>query len=605
MGGLASVQDDTTSELSSVRTVELPPVPVTVLSLDFYFDDHRVWSLDVRGRNGNVPSVARIPASLRPYLAGCTKLTVRDSATGEILGARELRFSDSEERVRVVDEQGVLLSVNKWGRLARTLSQFTDSHQLILERSAELTEFLLNQGLRPFIVGGTLLGAVRAGQLLPHDDDADIAYLSAHSHPADVAIEHFRLARALKNAGYQIVQHGGAHMQLHFVSPDKSLQYYIDIFAAFFTDDGCINQPFHVRGPMRRDQLLPFQEVKIGEFAFPAPADSNAWLTVNYDRDWRTPIPGYRLRTKPRTQRRFQNWFGSFNFKRDYWTDFFLNDHELAVESQSTWDSSADWIESVQGQLQSPQLIELGSGRSTLSSRLQNTGKRRVVASDYLPSDVLRPNNNTAEYIHLNLLRLSILQAPRDLGFQGPFDIVANHVLEQTSHFARINALRLIHMSCASGGTALATVFTVPDRGVSFSNPAKWHLELEAIAREAASLGMSAIARPLPVTSEHAALRRPHAIFFELQQGTKERTSSRETARLSKRIQRSAQSWLENRDPFGKLSTQVTALERGLDHRRRDLLRAAEVADMIEHIRAESSLSRNAANTMKDGTTQA
>ena len=263
------MQDRATLELSGTQSIHLLPIPATVLSLDFYFDDLRVWSVDIRGGNGSSPKQVTIPAVIQPYLRGSTRLTVRNSATGEILESQDLRFSDSDDRVRIADEHDVPLAVNKWGRLARTLEQFTDTHQLILERTAELAGFLRARGLRPFIVGGTLLGAVRDGKLLPHDDDADLAYLSEHTDPTQIALEHFQLSEALKAAGYSIVQHGGAHMQLHFPSSDETPQYYIDIFAAFFTDDGCINQPFHVRGPMRQNQLLPFIDVQIGDFSFP------------------------------------------------------------------------------------------------------------------------------------------------------------------------------------------------------------------------------------------------------------------------------------------------------------------------------------------------
>ncbi|MFT4231876.1 MAG: LicD family protein, partial [Leucobacter sp.] len=510
-------------ELSGSDGLVVEGIPPTAASVDFEFDGCRVWSVDLRGRARARVETFEIPTVLQPYLVGRTELAAVDSSDGTVYASAEVVFGDGDGRVAVLDEQGNRLSLNKWGRLAKTLERFSETVNPILERAEELVEVLRARGMRPFIVGGTLLGAVRDGALLPHDDDADIAYLSVHENPVDVAREHLELSRDLKKMGYRIVQHGAAHMQLHFVDDGTGANYYIDIFAAFFTPDGCINQPFHVRGTMREDQVLPFQEVAIGEFRFDAPADTERWFTINYDKDWRTPIPGYRLRTKWRTQRRFHNWFGRFNHNRDFWSDRFDGSDGVDPAVQRRWErlwrEDADWIADRAELLRSPNLLELGSGRGDLAERLAD-GSRRVVASDYVVAELIGRSDapgraaGGAEFAHVNLMRLDALDAPRLLGFEGAFDVVANHVFEQLIGPGRENMLRLIRSACASGGVAIATLYGSPSPDVGPADPTGWHVEAGELAEQAAEFGLRV--STLPIEGGEGDSRWPYAAVFSL-----------------------------------------------------------------------------------------
>ncbi|WP_449277088.1 hypothetical protein [Leucobacter sp. GX24907] len=552
--------------------VILPVLPEHVRSVDLCFGEDRIWSLDLSVESPGIRGRYRWPAPLVPYLRGHTEVVLRDSGDGREIARTTATFSDDDTVTRVVDGEGIPLAINKWGRLGKTLEAGNAGvQQRILDRTEELVDHLTGMGLRPFVVGGTLLGAVRSNSLLPHDDDADLAYLSEHTNPADVALEGFRVGHRLEALGYELVRHSATHMQLYFRGEHGQLDHYVDVFAAFFTEDGRINQPFHVRGEMREDQMLPFSTVTIEDRPFPAPADPGHWLVINYDENWRTPIPGYRLATPRATIRRFRNWFGSFHFTRDFWNERYAQDGVgsdsdvgpgagaagVGVADQP-WRTGAAWILAQERTLTSPWLIDLGSGSGALSAELARDPKtgerrdRRVIAADYSVyareaaerraggvdrggSTARGGNIDRADgadragstdqaggadfaLAHVNLLRTHSLGLPVSAGIDGPFDLVANHVIDHLGPQAIPNALRLIRMALRSGGSAVATLYGAPDLSADPGEPTSWGFAPDVLQARAAEFGMDVRLQKLRPAS-HERRRAPYGAVFTPSRG--------------------------------------------------------------------------------------
>lgn len=512
--------------------ITLPSLGDDVRSVDVYFGRDRVWSIDLNVTLPNLSGVFTWPPPIVPYLTGATTVTLKISGENTDLASVTARFTDEDSVTRILNDEGVPLAINKWGRLGKTLEAGNVGVQdRILHNSEILVRQLEEMGLRPFVVGGTLLGAVRSYALLPHDDDADLAYLSEHTNPADVALEGFRVGRKLEALGYEVVRHSATHMQLYFRKESGSLDHYVDVFAAFFTEDGHINQPFHVRGEMTRTQMLPFSQVSIEGRSFPAPQDPHHWLVINYDENWRTPIPGYRINTPRPTIRRFQSWFGSFHFKRDFWNDWYdgygqNHSHEDSAAADEPWQGGAKWIMAESDRLNAPWLIDLGCGAAVLAAQLADAEpSRQVIAADYSVTALELARERAAQHgftaAHVNLYRTTSLGLPLSQGIDGPFDIVANHVLSQLGPRALPNALRLIRMALRSGGHAVATLYGEADRAGDPADPPTSGLTASELTRHAAQYGLETdIVKLKP--AGHETDRSPYGVRFKLAPHTKE-----------------------------------------------------------------------------------
>ena len=289
--------------------------------LDVLFDGRRIWSFwsqrDTEPDEGDRRSVAW-PKPLARFLSGTTRLTIRSHVAGDDLFDEELGFGTGEGRINVVNARGVELSIDKSGRMQMTFDTRSAAQVTPLLDSVEkVIAALARAGVEAFPAYGTLLGAHRDGALIGHDSDADLGYVSRHTHPADVILESFAIQRRLAGMGYEVVRYSGGGIKV-MVEEDGNTRG-LDVFSGFFDGEGNLILLGEVRTPFEADWIYPLGTTTLEGRELPAPADPDRLLAAMYGESWRTPDPAFKFETPASTSRRLNDWFRGTSVNRAEW----------------------------------------------------------------------------------------------------------------------------------------------------------------------------------------------------------------------------------------------------------------------------------------------
>ncbi|MPZ01077.1 MAG: class I SAM-dependent methyltransferase [Actinophytocola sp.] len=426
--------------------------------LDVYLGDHRVWSIspapqceDAAGDLRRVPW----PSALRPYLNGRARVAIREHVSSRVLLEQEHCFGTGEGEVDVVNAAGDPLAVDKGGRLQR---MFGTGSTAVVDSLLDGVETLLKDlreecGIDAFLAFGGLLGAVREGKLIGHDCDADVGYLSAYTHPLDVARESFHMQRVLSRRGYRLRRFSAATLKVLMRDADGGIRG-IDVFGGFMVDDQFHLMPT-VRAPLPRSAILPLSTVTLHGRQLPAPADPEALLEVTYGKSWRVPDPSFKFQPPPSTTRRLTGWMRGLREHLRYWESFYSGQKSAAVPDEPS--AFAQWVNERES-AERP-LVEIGFGTARDALWFARLGYQ-VRGLEYARSAVnhaIEAASNEdlpAEFDVLNLYELrQVLATGSQLAQDGtPLTLYGRFLLHAMEDDGRHNLWRIAEMALRAGG---------------------------------------------------------------------------------------------------------------------------------------------------------
>lgn len=150
-----------------------------------------------------------------------------------------------------------------------------------------LFEELASLGVQSFANSGTLLGYIRDGRPIPHDDDFDIGVL-VNGKDEDSVAEDWKIFRRALGEQLPIVNKGP------FVGVMLSSGVQVDIFPAWVLDGRVYVYPY-CYGEIGEEAVLPLGRLTAGKVQLPVPADPESVLAVNYGPTWRLPDSSWRF----------------------------------------------------------------------------------------------------------------------------------------------------------------------------------------------------------------------------------------------------------------------------------------------------------------------
>lgn len=147
-------------------------------------------------------------------------------------------------------------------------------------------------GVKAFITSGTLLGIVRSGKVIAHDDDFDLAYVSATKSRTDLLLERRNIFQFLKALPGTTVNNRGKHFTLSVEY--MNVKFWFDLFPAWI-EDGKFNEVPLKPHTLNATEIVPLSKIDFYGVALNAPKNPAALLEMNYGPNWKVPDPSFRF----------------------------------------------------------------------------------------------------------------------------------------------------------------------------------------------------------------------------------------------------------------------------------------------------------------------
>lgn len=165
----------------------------------------------------------------------------------------------------------------------------------IMSSLGEIFAPLEKYGYPIFLYAGALLGHVRSGKLIAHDDDVDVGVYIGECADKDVSI-HWRGFKA-KLVAEGLLDPKDIGKNSPILKFRSKLDFDIDLFPAW-TNAGRFSVYPYSSGEIEASSIFPLKSY--GQDPVMLPADAEALLEQSYGKTWRVPDPHFRVNWRAR-----------------------------------------------------------------------------------------------------------------------------------------------------------------------------------------------------------------------------------------------------------------------------------------------------------------
>lgn len=432
--------------------------------VDVCFDGRRIWSFWLQRDTEEVAGMrlAPWPSALTRFLDGTTQLSLVAHVSAVTLYDEEVVLGDGPgpARIAVESPDGKPLGLDKSNRLSQTFdSRSPEQVAPLLDSIEQVLAAIKDAGVEAFLAYGTLLGAVREGALIGHDSDADLGYVSRHSHPLDVILESFRLQRHLTGLGYDTYRYSGIAFKVDVIESD-GFRRGLDVFGGFIAAPVGDQPPMlylmgEIGAPFELDWIYPLTTATLEGRTFPVPGRPEKLLEVTYGPGWRVPDPAYKFHTARPTVSRLNGWFRGIRVLRSEWERKHSGSRDKPLRQKPS--RLADLV--VQREGVPAEVIDLGAGRGSDALWFARQGAS-VTALDFVPRAAQAALREAqAEGLDLSVREVNLLSLRSTLAegarlAHAPRErvVLARHLVDGTVREGRVGAWRLCEMALRDGG---------------------------------------------------------------------------------------------------------------------------------------------------------